>query len=251
MAYNDGWNLYLLDPGSNSWRSRPLNSNDNLYDVAVTVDAGLAVLRTTSYGIGSGFPLSESYRDRYIEVDGDLNVIASLETPELIQNNGGAEMRPGMQVNDSGSLIYAVQQNEIDIFDVHHGDQRERVIIPNGVQINNSVLTQTALDETGSRFFALTQSGLCVITLDAVPLSIGSVSPSSGPSAGGIQLTIRGSGFASGAKVLFGNVPATTTFVDSNTLQVVTPSVAQGPVRITVQNENGESYFWDDAYTSQ
>ncbi len=53
MAFNDGWTIYLLDPATDSWSSRLLDSNENLYDVAVASDGGLAVLRTTSYAIGS------------------------------------------------------------------------------------------------------------------------------------------------------------------------------------------------------
>jgi hypothetical protein len=250
MAINNGWNIYLLDTSTDSWRSRPLDSNANLYDVAVPADGDLAVLRTTTYGIGTGFPLGESYRDRYIGVDSNMNVIASLVTPEYSQNTGGGNRNPGMQVNDSGSLIYAVQNQEIDLFDVHHGDQRERILLPKGVQIGNSNLTQTAIDETGARFFAITQSGVCVITLDSVPLSIGSVNPSIGSSAGGIQLTIRGSGFVSGANVAFGNVAVAATVVDSNTLQVITPPMTQGAIQIIVQNGNGQTYTLDDAYTA-
>src|SRR5262249_35984257 len=153
------------------------------------------VLRTFLGGVGIGFPVDFSTgNDPYIGVDSNMNVVAGLMSPEVTKSIAGGAVH-GILLNDSGSLIYGVRNNEIDLFDVHHGDERERILLPAANPLGNLSITQTAIDETGGRIFAITKSGLCVVTLDLVPLSIGSVNPSSGASGGGSQVTIRGSGF--------------------------------------------------------
>lgn len=73
--------------------------------------------------------------------------------------------------------------------------------------------------------------------------SITSVSPSSGPVAGGTVVTISGANFASGTKVNFGSTAASSvTFVSSTSLQATTPPVgAAGNVNVTVTNPDGQS----------
>ena len=105
-----------------------------------------------------------------------------------------------------------------------------------------------AIDETGRRIFVLSESGLTILELDSVPLSIASVAPSDGSSSGGTTLTIRGSGFQIGAVVRFANVEVAASFLDENTLQVTTPSLPAGPVRVTVINPDGEEYYLDAAF---
>jgi hypothetical protein len=50
-----------------------------------------------------------------------------------------------------------------------------------------------------------------------VPLRIGTISPATGPAAGGTTLTIRGSGFQSGTSVTIGGKTASVVFKDMNT----------------------------------
>jgi hypothetical protein len=107
-----------------------------------------------------------------------------------------------------------------------------------------------AIDENGQRIFALTSSGLTVVQLATVPLSIGTISPTSAPAAGGIILTIRSSGFQSGAAVTIGGKPAPVTFKDLSTLTLITPQLAPGPQQIAVTNPNGDSYTLDAAFTA-
>lgn len=252
IAVTDRNNLYVLDAASDKWSSRQLDSNSNLYDFAQSADGSLTVLRTISYGEGiMGFPIGEPYRDRYVGVDESMSVTASLISSELDQYFSGS-YSPGMQLHDSGSLIYAMQSKEIDIYDLHHGDERERVLLPEDrvAETGSEILTETAIDETGSRIFLITKSGVTVITLDSVPLSLGTVAPSSGSSGGGVQLTLHGSGFESGATVSIGGVVAPTTFIDSTALQVTTPPSNRGGLAITVQNPDGQTYALDDAYTA-
>ncbi len=68
------------------------------------------------------------------------------------------------------------------------------------------------------------------------------VEPAMGNIAGGITVTLSGSGFAEGATATFGAKDATVTFIDSSELRAeVPPGDAEGPVAVTVTNPDGES----------
>ncbi len=82
--------------------------------------------------------------------------------------------------------------------------------------------------------------------------NISSISPSSGPTAGGQSVTISGSGFVSGATVMFGGASATVV-PDCCSLQVTTPAHAAGQVDVQVTNPDGttgvltKGYFYKGA----
>src|SRR5690348_9874099 len=72
--------------------------------------------------------------------------------------------------------------------------------------------------------------------------TVSSVSPSSGPTAGGTSVTITGTNFASGATVTFGTAPATNVVVVSGTqITATTPANAAGAVmvKVTVSGQSG------------
>jgi len=107
-----------------------------------------------------------------------------------------------------------------------------------------------AIDENGQRIFALTTSGLTIIQLADVPLSIGTIFPASAPASGGTTVTIRGSGFQSGATAAINGKSAATTFKDMNTLTVTTPQLTAGPQQILITNPDGNSCALDAAFTA-
>jgi hypothetical protein len=176
---------------------------------------------------------------------------------------------PGIAVHPSGALLYAPfltgpapiagppagLLSGVDIFDIHSGRLRMRLMLPEPLAmlagdvdgLHGKFLT---VDENGQRIFALTASGLSVVTLARVPLGIGTFAPSTGPVAGGTTVTIRGSGFQSGAVVTVGGKSAAATFVDMNTLKIVTTILSPGPQRVVVTNPDGESVSWDAAFTA-
>ena len=178
-------------------------------------------------------------------------VVGLGQVPDYLSSPGQLEF--GIKVHDSGSLAYVPYQHGIDIYDAYHGDLQERVLLSETLSgpLNGLWVYTLAIDETGGRIFLITSSGLTVVQLDAVPLAIGSVTPQAGSASGGAQLTIRGSGFVSGAAVTIGGVAAATTFVDSDTLQVVAPPLSAGAVAMAVQNPDGTTYTLDGAYTAQ
>jgi hypothetical protein len=74
----------------------------------------------------------------------------------------------------------------------------------------------------------------------ALPPSIVSITPTSGPPEGGTPVTITGTGFTSASSIVFGQTPAaSTTFVNSTTLQAVTPAGPQQAVDVKVLTPSG------------
>jgi hypothetical protein len=80
--------------------------------------------------------------------------------------------------------------------------------------------------------------------------TVGSVSPGSGPIAGGTGVTIGGSNFASGAAVTFGGTAATNVVVVSATqITATTPAHAAGAVTVTVTNADTQSGSLANGFT--
>lgn len=92
-----------------------------------------------------------------------------------------------------------------------------------------------------------TSSNTSVIA--AIP-TFTSISPTSGPTAGTSSVTIRGTGFQSGATVTIGGASATSVnFVDSTTVTAVTPSGTAGTANVVLTNPDGGSVTGSAAFT--
>lgn len=72
-------------------------------------------------------------------------------------------------------------------------------------------------------------------------LEVWRVEPNFGSVLGGSTLTVSGAAFVDGAVVWLDGVPLQTTFIDSGTLQVVTPAHSAGAVEVRVNNPDDSS----------
>jgi hypothetical protein len=198
----------------------------------------------------------------------DLTLTAAPATPELEEIPTRIQI-PGMALHPTGALLYqpfltgpapsappAIGiQGGVDIIDSHTGRLRLRILLPEPLAtlstdidaLHGSFLT---IDETGQKLFALTNSGLTVIQLADLPLSIGTISPQSGPATGGTTVTIRGSGFQLGISVAIGGKPASAKFIDINTVTFTTPPLLSGPQGLVITNPSGETYSLDAAFSA-
>jgi len=198
----------------------------------------------------------------------DLTLTAIAASPELEQIPARV-LVPGMTLHPTGALLYQPFltgpapaapsatgiQGGVDILDAHTGRLRLRIFLPEPLAALSTDLDALhgsflAVDETGQRIFALSTSGLTVVQLATVPLAIGTISPASTSTSGGATLTIRGSGFQSGATVSINGKSAATTFKDVNTLTVTTPPLTAGPQQIVITNPDGNSYTLDAAFAA-
>jgi hypothetical protein len=150
-------------------------------------------------------------------------------SPATVEREGipGRVNVPGVTLHPSGALVYQSFltgpppaappatgiRGGVDILDAHSGKLRLRIFLPEPLAMLSTDIDGLhggflAIDENGQRLFALTTSGLTVVQLANVPLGIGTVSPASGPTAGGTSITIRGSGFKSGIQGTVGGKAA-------------------------------------------
>ena len=92
-------------------------------------------------------------------------------------------------------------------------------------------------------------NGILTVTL-AAPPTIVSVVPNTGLTNGGTPVTILGTGFATGATVNFGALPAgSVDVINSTNLTAVTPPSALGTVNVVVTNADGQSATLTNAFT--
>jgi hypothetical protein len=112
-------------------------------------------------------------------------------------------------------------------------DAQITAIVPSEVQgiVDVVVTTLTGSSPTGSSDHYV---------YDRVPV-ISSLSPDSGPVAGGNTVTVNGQNFDSSMAVSFGGTPATSLTVTSSTsaLAVAPPSAVGGPVEVVVSTSGG------------
>jgi hypothetical protein len=195
----------------------------------------------------------------------DLAVFSFPSVRELEQIPNWVSV-PGLTMHPTGALLYEPFltgpapaalpatgiQGGVDILDAHSGRLRLRIPLPEPLAMLSTDLDALhgsflAVDENGQRIFALTTSGLTLVQLANVPLAIGTISPASVSASGGATLTIRGSGFQSGATVSIGGKSAAATFVDIDTLTVTTPALSAGPQQVLITNPDGETAILDAA----
>jgi DNA-binding beta-propeller fold protein YncE len=190
-----------------------------------------------------------AFEQAYGTFDATLSEYSILQDVDYLQSGvNDVNALPGEKLHPSGALLYSPESGGFSIYDVHQGHLKRRVAL---TQQTASTFDAMAIDETGSKVFLLTTTGFTVVDIADLPLSIGHVQPAQGPASGGTTLEVRGSGFESGAKVLFNKTPASVEFVDGSILRVTSPRVPAGAVRITVVNPNGSQYSLDDGFTAE
>jgi hypothetical protein len=107
-----------------------------------------------------------------------------------------------------------------------------------------------AVTPAGDQVFLLTTAGLTVVQLDAVPLGIGSVAPSTGSP--GTVVTVRGTGFTSGTSATANGSSAGVSFVDASTLKITIPAaLSNGPTQFILSNPDGSRFTLDAAFLVQ
>lgn len=219
---------------------------------------GVALLDLTANAVTYGY--QGDFRDAAADSDGNLFAssfsLASLQLDQVaitayeryanVGNEPGSMNVPGEKLSPSGSLLFVPQTTGITMFDVHTGRLAQHVAIADGVPADTNAM---ALDETGTKMFVISNSGITIAQLFQAPLSLATVTPSSG--APGTVVKLRGSGFLSGTTVAFGATNSSVTYVDQNTLMATVPASTPGSVRITLTNPGGQTYNFDDAFNVQ
>ena len=215
---------------------------------------GLGLANDSNTVSGDGYWFASDYT----RLDTQMIQHLQAQVPEFFSILLTSPDLPGEKMNASGSLLYTpvplasgtVESNGISITDTNRGTWLGQILLSEQIE-GPPVQSTMDYDEVGNRLFLITNKGLTVVQLDNPPLSVGYLNPSTGSTAGGAAVTVRGSGFQSGATVSFAGEMATTTFVDSGTLTVVTPPGSKGGARIVIQNLDGTSYSLDAGFVYQ
>ncbi len=85
---------------------------------------------------------------------------------------------------------------------------------------------------------------------DVSSITVTAVNPNQGPTGGGTNVTITGSGFQTGAQASFGGAAATGVIVASTTsITCASPAHAAGAVNVTVTNPGGASATLNNGFT--
>jgi len=216
---------------------------------------GLALQSDGHAASGDGYWFASDY----IRLDSQMIQHMQARAPEFFSIAREFTDWAGEKMNASGSILYTpttpapgnAESTGVDITDTNSGAWLGQVLLSEQMNANTPAQSVMDYDETGNRLFLITNKGLTVVQLPSPPLSIGYLNPSSGSTSGSTLVTIRGSGFEPGATVSFGGAAATTTFIDSSTLNVVTPAGSAGGVRVSVQNPDGTSYSLDAGFIYQ
>lgn len=211
-------------------------------EASASEDGSDIVVGGSTPGIGDLFPeIVDSNLDTMGFVKNHFDVSMPTGTPSFYLHPSGALLYKAGSFMVSGPNPFA---DLVEIDDIRQYQPAGFIVFPEPFLTSYSPFTNhfLASDNTGRYFFGVTQSGISMMELNTLPLSIGNVQPAFGQPSGGESVTIRGSGFEVGAQATIGGAQAQTTFIDENTLSVIVPALASGYQDVTVTNSGGGSY---------
>lgn len=167
--------------------------------------------------------------------------------------------QPGFdaRLNETGSLLYTtgVESGQLSVSETHNGRwllmlAAQNTSNPNGPsQSYDAAARPLAIDPTGTKILLASQGGLSYFDLAIVPLSVGSVTPTTTASGSTIQL--RGSGFVTGTTAMIGGHSAACSFTDTETLSCTVPTLPTGSASIALTNPDGQTYSFENAFVVQ
>ena len=266
----------LLDPSSDGTRaylSFPAAPGQPIAQWAAATPGQFTTAQTnfaaSDSAVASDGTFIASRNSEIVQIrDAHLNLVSTIDESALDNIPQRTDV-PGIAMHPSGALVYLPfltgpapvsapftgLQAGVDIVDAHSGQLRLSVMLPEPLAMlaaDSDGLHGRfmAVDENGERIFALTASGLSVLQLSQAPLGVGALTPAIGSVAGGTNVTVRGSGFASGAVVSIGGLAVATTFVDRNTLKITTPALPAGAQSVSITNPDGQSVSLAAAFTT-
>ncbi len=157
-------------------------------------------------------------------------------TPSFFFHPSGAVLYKAGQVPTPG--IGVPPGGAIEIDDLHQSQFPEPFIISYSHYTNHMLAT----DDTGRYFFGVTQSGLTMIMLTTIPLSIETLSQVTDNPQRARRSRFGVADFRSERWQVLAGAQVATTSVDEDTLTAVIPALWSGWQDVTVINTNGNSY---------
>jgi len=212
-------------------------ANYNGRSVSIVAPGGQSVSTVSLAGVGTGvLPLAVAVHPTddtvYFGGQGQRGLViasADLSTMSLLPLNGPfAEVRD-ISVSPDGSTIYIATNSNSD-----------GSLALNAANLDDSYLFTIGSGPIGvastawGAYFAL--NGSLRLAVAAVAPTVTSVTPNSGPTAGGTAITISGAAFTAGqTSATIGGIPLVgVTVVNPTTITATTPPGVAGPVNIVV-----------------
>lgn len=223
----------LFDPGA---------ATKGTVEVSANEDGTVVVAGGSTPGIQYSFPEIVGF-DMFSEgsIENHFDVPMPTGTPSFFLHDSGALMYKAGATTVGGA---GLPIGTVEIDDLHLDQPAASIAFPEAFMTSGQppIDHMLATDITGRTLFGVTQSGITMIVLNTLPLSIGNLQPTLVEAPSGQTIIVRGSGFQSGATVTIGGVQAATTFVDENTLTAQLPNTANGWLDVTVTLPSGNSY---------
>ena len=190
-----------------------------LVDTAITRADGFSVVLKSSYGFSAPAPKPEVVFPTVGHIDGGLTVVLS-----------GVGFAPGAKVflGDAEASSVLVPAHHVLSF----------VTPPVGLAGVVDIAVHNPDGQIGVLEGAFTYSA---DDFDKPAPTVLVVQPGQGPWQGGTVAAVYGTGFQTGAQILFGGKPAEVHLIDDGLMTVTTPSGFVGPVDVVVLNPDGQS----------
>ena len=264
VASTHSRNADLYDPGSNSFTSAGTNNFDRLYhSVALLLPDATVWSAGSNPSRGTWESHMEIYQPPYLFTrDGSNNVIlATRPTIASAPANiswGGAFTVSTPDAANISQVVLVRPGSSTHAFDM---DQR---LVGMSFTAGSGSLTVTAPPNSKIAppgyymLFLINSNGVPSVapfvllngsTSNPAP-TVASITPNTGPAAGGTSVTITGTGFLPGATVNLGGTPATgVTVVSGTSITATAPAHAAGTVNVMVSNSDAQNGTLNNAYT--
>ena len=264
VASTHSRNADLYDPGTNSFSSAGSNNFDRLYhSVALLLPDATVWSAGSNPSRGTWESHMEIYQPAYLFTrDGSNNVIlATRPTISSVPPNitwGGAFTVSTANAASISQVVLVRPGSSTHAFDM---DQR---LVGMSFTTGSGSLTVTA--PPNSKIAPPGYYMLFLINSNGVPSvaqfvllngsgsnpapTVTSITPNTGPAAGGTSVSIAGTGFLPGATVSIGGTAATgVTVVSGTSITATAPAHAAGTVSVVVTNSDAQNGTLNNAYT--
>lgn len=218
-------------------------------DLTVWSAAAGAVIYAKPIGAGGAvFQLSTTLSGDRVMADATTHTprLRLLTTPaaNFPFSRGRGKVR-GEKLHSAGGLQYLPTTQGVEIRDVRGSEPLLLIGIPGGVAARVDGL---AVNRIGDTLYVAETTGLGIVKLGKVPLTIGSANRHRDEISGQETVTLAGSGFQTGAIVTINGQSVRAQVHDETTLSFVAPVVSAGKHAISLMNADGEMYTLPAGY---
>lgn len=179
-----------------------------------------------------------------IELDADSTMKETTSGTVLLKRGQAAVITVFGTAFNSGAMSMTAKSPHITVTNITSGASFVRGTVTIGA---GAPYGSYDLFLKGTTDFEVASGAVEVV---ANPPVMNTLSTATGATVGGQSVTIAGTGFQSGAWVMFGGVEASSvSFTNSTTLVATTPANSIGTVDVAVMNPDGQSTRLDDAFS--